>query len=875
MSLSPEGKNTANVHSCNFSLKTGYVIIAVVWLFVSSICFAAEPVIMDFESGTIPWHSQAETITVSRKKGTGAIAESSACMNVSGSLRSGVYYAVSDACPVDGFRHYRINVWMRIDRMYPKNYLPSLKCEYLTSDPNSSLGFAEVTGYNTARAGEWQLLTGEFRAPGGTVMCRLVLDTGSTTLMEAAASKVIDVSLDDITIEPIERYTIEGQYYLNPIPASLEKVRGVHPRLYINEARIKELREKIKTTHAHIFNKFRLYADKLASQGPPEYRSYDDGRLDEQWWQVPVGNALPILALAHVLTGEQRYLDSVREWALASCNYPTWGTGWGDGLDCIAGHHLYGLGLVYDWCHDSLDSETLDVIRSTLTRRTQAMFEAAAHGAIVPGAEEYRVRPWPEWDEAYLQNHLWVNTSGMAIAGLSLFDEVDEASRWIGFPLDRYRRTMKYLGPDGASHEGINYWSYGMEHLLKFMCLARDLLDEDMFGHEWFRNTAAYRLHMSLPHNAWAQRNTTINYGDSYRKDSYGPDYQLRFLAGEYRDGCAQWLAQELNRADVLFPGSEWFNLIWYNPSIEAKPPYGRPTLCHFTDMDFVTARSDWSGDESLVFFKCGPYIGHHAIHEMPYCPSSAHHVHPDVNHFVLFGAGEWLIRDNENQGKYTGQHNTLLINGGEQYGGGGSMSVDGGMQVGGGGAIFDAVELHGMKVRPRIIRAVSTPGFDQMTGDAAEAYPKEAGLKRFIRHMLFVKPDVLIVVDDIELTGESDLELRFIPEQQEAEHDGNTLFMRGEKAALRFEQLTGAGIDLSTETLTVLSRRGTEDSQFTIRVRTHKAKWRNAAALSWSKADKGPVQITLNKNENLWNFHISGRTVVLNWNTGEAELRQ
>ena len=159
MSLSPESKNTARVHSCNFTLKTGYVIIAAVWLLVSSVCLAAEPVTMDFESGAIPWHSEAETITVSREKGTGATAESSACMSVSGSLKSGVYYAVSDAFPVDGFRHYRINAWMRIDRMYPKNYLPSLKCEHLTLDPNNSLGFAEMAGYDAARTGEWQLLT--------------------------------------------------------------------------------------------------------------------------------------------------------------------------------------------------------------------------------------------------------------------------------------------------------------------------------------------------------------------------------------------------------------------------------------------------------------------------------------------------------------------------------------------------------------------------------------------------------------------------------------------------------------------------------------------------------------------------------------------
>lgn len=62
-----------------------------------------------------------------------------------------------------------------------------------------------------------------------------------------------------------------------------------------------------------------------------------------------------------------------------------------------------------------------------------------------------------------------------------------------------------------------------------------------------------------------------------------------------------------------------------------APPPSSLPTLHHFTDVDIVSARSGWSDSESLVFFKCGPYIGHKAIQEMTYCPSSAHHVHPDV----------------------------------------------------------------------------------------------------------------------------------------------------------------------------------------------------------------------------------------------------
>ncbi|MBN1292838.1 MAG: DUF4962 domain-containing protein [Candidatus Latescibacteria bacterium] len=850
-----------------------YIVPFILMIMIDSICYADESIVINFESGQDLFHPQTKTVTVSKIEKTVIDDRESTGMQIRGSVDGEVYYAVSNRYPIREFQHYRLAVWMRINADHSTASIPSLKCEFMSEKAESSLGFGDFESYDTICSGSWQHLSGEFRTPLGTRFCRFVLDTGCETLMEAKSTKSIDITIDDIKIEPIDHYTIDGKYRLKPVPASLEIMRGVHPRLYLTKDKIIELRSAVNTTHASLWKEFIQYTDKLVEQGPPKYQSYDDGRYDEQWWQVPVGNNIPILALAYVISGKQRYLESAREWALASCGYKTWGTGWVDGMDCITGHHLFGLSLLYDWCYDSLDKETLGIIRETLVKRTAAMFEASAKGTLVPGIDEYKIRPWPEWDEAYLQNHLWVNTSGMAIAGLALFDEVDDASQWIGFPLDRYRRTMHYLGPDGASHEGINYWSYGMEHLLKFMTLARDLLDEDMFGSEWFRNTANYRLYMSLPQNAWVKRNITVNYGDSYRRDSYGPDHQLRFLAGEYRNGYAQWLAQELDNADVLIPTSQWFNLVWYDPAVEAKSPTDLPTMHYFTDMDFISARSDWSGDESFIFYKCGPYIGHYALYEMPYCPSSAHHVHPDANHFVLFGNGEWLLRDNENQGKYTGQHNTLLINDGEQYGGGGARYLDGGMQAGGGGAIFDAVELHAMKKRPHIIRAVSTERFDHMAGDATEAYPESAGLKRYIRHLVFVKPDVLIVVDDIELDRESDLELRFIPEQQEARQDGSALFLAGQNALLRFDNLTSEGTILNAEKFEAVSRRNEKEDILSIRVRTQKNRWRNAVALSWCGVNEKPVKILLDQAENIWNFRIDNQSVIFDWTTGNVVM--
>jgi hypothetical protein len=108
-------------------------------------------------------------------------------------------------------------------------------------------------------------------------------------------------------------------------------------------------------------------------------------------------------------------------------------------------------GLVYDWCYHDLDEAARQEIRRTLVQRTSAMYEAAATGKV-----------W--WQRSYLQNHLWVNIAGMAVSGLALFDEVDDAACWIGLPLEKFRRTMDSLGPDGASHEGVGYWEYGVEH---------------------------------------------------------------------------------------------------------------------------------------------------------------------------------------------------------------------------------------------------------------------------------------------------------------------------------------------------------------------------------------------------------------------------
>jgi hypothetical protein len=241
----------------------------------------------------------------------------------------------------------------------------------------------------------------------------------------------------------------------------------------------------------------------------------------------------------------------------------------------------------------------------------------------------------------------------------------------------------------------------------------------------------------------------------------------------------------------------------------------------------------------------------------MPYCASSAHHTHPDQNQFVLHGAGEWLLRDDGNKGKYTGQHNTLLIDGGEQLGGGDS--------------IFDGRVLHARKNPPHIVRAESSATLDHVVGEAATAYPSETGLSKFQRHLLFLKPDVLIVLDDIQLAREHDLELRFHPEQQTVERTGNILFTSGPKAKLRIAALTPGTVDIVTEKLPLVDRRYVKDEFLTVCLKHRGKTWRNATAFSWSPKTAEPVPVTLEEKGNVWLFTAGTQKVRFDWKTGKS----
>ncbi len=847
-----------------FKLAEGIAAVAVM---LAASGFAASPACaaahIDFGGAT--WTPLRSTVKIEREKPSSP--NGSSGLRIRGRFEDGDASAVSDARPMEEYQVYRIRARVRAVRFEQSALaassimpFPYVRCEFMTDDEDGCLGMADAR-VAAWKWGEWNDISGEFRAPWGTRRCRVVVADDYSTWEKGRGTSgitfTVDIQVAGIVIEPVAGFCIDGRY---PAPSTtvLKERRGMHPRLYFTEERIAALREAVKTTHAPLWKRLREQADAVLKNRPPEWRTSGPDVWDEQWWMSGNAASMLNLATAYVISGERRYFDGARDWALTTCAYPSWGTSWAANVDCMDGHNIFALSIVYDWLYEDLSEKDRATIRDTVVSRGGNMFLKAASGTIVPSHGDFSKRPWPEWEEAWLQNHLWVNSTGLLAAGLAFHDERSETGRWIAFARERFVESVGYLGPDGASHEGINYWSYGMEHLLKSMHLLRDFGFENLYDHPWFKGAALYRLHMSIPRGMWERGFTTVDYGDSHPRDASGPDHILRALAAEYRDPHAQRLARVLDDAGVLLPGNFWLNLIWYDPSVPEANDDDQPTFHLFDDQGFVAARTNWSGDESYLFFKCGPYIGHYALENMTYCASSAHHTHPDQNGFMLYGAGERLMRDDGNYGKYTGQHNTLLIDGGEQLGGGES--------------IFDGSRLHALRRAPKILTAESTPSLDHIAGDAAEAYPPETGLTKYERRLLFLKEaNVLIVLDDIALDKPRELELRFHPGPQEAANENDAFVTRTEKSVMRFEALTPEGVTSTAEMHPLVDRRYNTSDMLAYRLRKTGARWTNAVAISWAVAGKEPERVKLSKRGDSWVFTAGGREVTYDGASGKA----
>ena len=537
---------------------------------------------------------------------------------------------------------------------------------------------------------------------------------------------------------------------------------GVHPRLHGEAAWWESMRTQLDAEPwAGLWARVKRVAEgELKRAIPAAY-------VGDRWW----GSRLPVIAMAYRFTGNQRFLDLARAQMLTQAAQLDRDSG------LSGGHVLYGTAVAYDWLYHDLAEHERALIRNGLHHRGSAMYRAlndtgAWHSTI------------------YTCNHFPVNLAGLVAAGSAIYGEAPDVAAWLRLGVEKARLTKQALGPDGASQEGIGYGQYYLEFYLELLDLLCSLVGEDLFkDHEFLQNTATFHLYSAQGRNSWTEREWLICLGDGVRYAWYGPDYMMRKLASEYRDGVAQWFAEETHASGVTRDQAPHLALLWHDETI--KPMHARtlPTMHHFKDLDVVMGRSTWDGDENVYAFKCGPHFGHYALKHYTHDIGGGH-MHPDAGHLVIIAQGDALLADDGYTFKTTHLHNTAIVNGVGQTGEGTEW--------------FEGLELRREKRGPRILSATHSPSEDVIIADVAPAYEHIAGLRKFVRRVKFTRPGVWTVVDEFEADRDSTFELFWHTAFQFEAMGDRAFLVRGTKNAMRLTTLAPEAITSRTFTQAV-----------------------------------------------------------------------
>ncbi len=427
------------------------------------------------------------------------------------------------------------------------------------------------------------------------------------------------------------------------------------------------------------------------------------------------GYILIDLAFVASIEGTEQQMQRLREMMEDLVSHRDWENN--DKLE--AASLLYAMTLAFDWHYNRFSSSEKMEYRSKIKR----------HATLLHNAYKKKRK---RWTKSYLQNMNYTITMAIGIAGYALLGEEKAAIDWVKSSDENLDTVFQYLSPDGSSHEGVNYWSYGVESLLFFYYATQPLNNglNKIASHPFIKNTAKFRLYCALP--GYEQN---ADFADSYRIEYHGPGLILRALASINNDGVAQRLAHNIENARGRTEYS-WFDFIAYNPEIPEMSPDNLPTYHYFDNLGLLAFRSDWTNNSLWVLFKAGPSQGKLAEQKGYYAGS---HIHPDEGHFSIWNQGDWLVVDDGySLVKKTEAHNVLMFN-----------NIG---QLGEGQEWFNQHSIQKHSGTVKVIQSIVSENYHHVSADLTKIYPPDSELKLWIRDFFYVPDHWIVIADTVEL---------------------------------------------------------------------------------------------------------------------------
>ncbi len=532
----------------------------------------------------------------------------------------------------------------------------------------------------------------------------------------------------------VQRFVISGTAVDLVSPSVAELLAGIpegHPRVLADRSEIPRLRGLTDNEDArHILEEAeqalrgRIYRER---DGQPQRTEQDSDRAKKLRQDASnrlganVYDAVRRLCEAWVLSGNIRFQQRAIAIAEEVSGWDPNGVTSSRTSDFADARCMLSMALVFDTFHDELTTRQRSALVEAIGTRADGFYQSWINN------QEARVLSGHVWQHIL---HYFFETS------IALYSHDARATNWLGFAYELFlARTPILGGTDGGWVEGVSYFRMNMETVVEIPLFIRKFTGYDFIkAHPWYERNIDWLVYNIPPGSS------SDGFGDNSEEVfSPGAEYIAyakaiasltgNSLAAWYAQACMRYESPNLSATRLL----RWARLTAVPGSSELSEAVGTPTLASgklFSDIGLVAMHSHPENTESnlMVAVRSSPFgcYGHYLA---------------DQNAFnIVYGGERTFFRtgykvtmsDPHRTGWYqhTKSNNSVLVDDeGQPY----------------------STEAYGW-----IPKFVAGDQIVYALADGSQAYASEEtgedrGVEQFNRHILLLKPDIVVIYDELE----------------------------------------------------------------------------------------------------------------------------
>jgi hypothetical protein len=516
-----------------------------------------------------------------------------------------------------------------------------------------------------------------------------------------------------------------------PLPALTEvrsQIPNSHPRLFVTAETLADWQAKLTTDPLlQVLWKLVLASANtdafmpLPSE-PPNCRI--GGVFNSNVWSQAnsiTNQAIDImerLAFTYLVTGDSQIGQAARRWILHIASWDPKGSTGAAINDESSRPLLLKLARAYTWAYNTLSPEDREFVRQVVQIRGTEAYR------IVKG-RPYESKPW--------DSHATGSLPIIGEVALAFLGEIPEAEEWFDYIVRIMHAVYPIWGGyDGGWSEGHAYWNTGMDRAFCFMDALRVVTGLDLYRLPFFQRTGDFKL---LTHPPYSKIGPFGDHSDTAPNSTSGES--MAHLAAVFQNPYYQWYAKAVGTPLEMGVMGLIRAYLYDRTDLEGIAPINLPSSAHFRGIGWVVFHRDYHApqDERIQFmFKSSPY-------------GSFSHSYADQNSFTLEAYGEPLAISSGYRPWYssahhlgwtktTQAHNAILVNGQGQ-------------------------QTQSLAAKGEIIGYLGGQSFSYTAGNAQVAYGSNL-LDKYVRHVVYLRPDLFVIYDDLKAPKESNFSWLF-----------------------------------------------------------------------------------------------------------------